>query len=448
MFHLQSLGLGGILALDMGLGKTPTVLSLLLSRIKAGKPSLVIVPRSLIFNWEAEAERFTPALKLMVWRGVSRKKYFDKITDHHIILTTYGTLCRDAKLLSSVHFDYCILDESQAIKNSETSNAKAVRAVNSDYRIAMTGTPIETSISELWSQFEFLNPKMIGHAGSFKKINAKKEIVAHDELKKIAGALQPFMFRRTKEAVAKDLPGKSEVVLYCEMEKAQKKVYEELREYYRQEMMMGEEEQDASGTNPSSAMLAALMRLRQAACHPGLINNSYSSIPSAKIDMLINHLQQILAEGHKVLIFSQFTSMLTLVQNEIARLNIDCCYLDGQTSDRAAVVNEFQNNDLKKVFIISLKAGGVGLNLTAASYVFLIDPWWNPAIENQAIDRAYRIGQQKKVIAYRMVTKDTVEEKIMKMKSDKLKLAEQVTEHGGLKDSRVMGREVIEQLLR
>ena len=321
--------------------------------------------------------------------------------------------------------------------------------MNSDYRIAMTGTPIENNISELWSQFEFLNPKMIGHAGSFKKINAKKEIVASDELRKIALSLEPFLFRRTKEAVAKDLPGKSEVVLYCEMEKAQKKVYEELREYYHQEMKVAKEKDNSANTNPSSAMLAALMRLRQAACHPGLINDSYSNIPSAKIEMLITHLQQILAEGHKILIFSQFTSMLKLVQKEITQLNIDYCYLDGQTSDRAAVVREFQNNKQKKVFMISLKAGGVGLNLTAASYVFLLDPWWNPAIENQAVDRAYRIGQNKKVIAYRMVTKDTVEEKIMKMKDDKLKLAEQVTEYDDWNDGTGnMGREVIEQLLQ
>ena len=447
MMHLQSLGFGGILALDMGLGKTPTVLSLLQSRIDVEKPSIVVVPRSLIFNWQAEAEKFTPNLKVMVWRGVGRKKHFDKINEYHIILTTYGTLCRDAKLLSSIHFDYCILDESQAIKNSETSNAKAVRAVNSDYRIAMTGTPIENSISELWSQFEFLNPKMIGHAGSFKKINAKKEIVAHDELRKIALSLKPFIFRRTKETVAKDLPGKSEVILYCEMEKEQKKVYEELRKYYRQEMVSEERKEDCEKTQSSSAMLAALMRLRQAACHPGLINDSYSHIPSAKINMLILHLQQILAEGHKVLIFSQFTSMLKLVQREITTLNIDYCYLDGQTNDRAAVVREFQNNEAKKVFMISLKAGGVGLNLTAASYVFLLDPWWNPAIENQAVDRAYRIGQKKKVIAYRMVTKDSVEEKIMKMKNDKLKLAEQVTEYEGLGDGGFMGIDIIEQLL-
>ena len=247
--------------------------------------------------------------------------------------------------------------------------------------------------------------------------------MAQDELKKIAMALQPFLFRRTKDAVAKDLPGKSEVILYCEMKTAQKKVYEELREYYRQEMAAEEEQQeDSAKPQSSSAMLAALLRLRQAACHPGLINDSYNNIPSAKIDMLISHLQQILAEGHKILIFSQFTSMLKMVQSEIIKMNIDYCYLDGQTSDRAAVVNNFQNNDLKKVFLISLKAGGVGLNLTAASYVFLIDPWWNPAIENQAVDRAYRIGQQKKVIAYRMVTKDTVEEKVLQLQELKKQL--------------------------
>jgi superfamily II DNA or RNA helicase len=423
MLFLQGMGLGGILALDMGLGKTPTVLALLQTRKKISMPSLVIVPRSLIFNWEAEARKFTPDLSILIWRGTNRHQNFKKLTDYDIVLSTYGTLCRDAELLQPINFDYCILDESQAIKNSDTSNAKAVRSVNCNYRIAMTGTPIENSLSELWSQFEFLNPGLLGRAGAFKKISAKKEITVQEELQAIGRSLQPFLFRRTKEAVAKDLPGKSEVILYCEMEGEQKKIYDELMEYYRQEM-----ESQAEEGRESTYMLAALLRLRQAACHPGLINKNHENVASAKLEMLLHHLAEIIEAGHKVLVFSQFTSMLSIVRSKLDAQGVSYCYLDGQTNDRSGVVNDFQENAGRKVFLISLKAGGVGLNLTAASYVFLLDPWWNPAIEAQAVDRAYRIGQKNNVIAYRMVTKGTVEEKIVLMQAEKRQLALSVTE--------------------
>jgi superfamily II DNA or RNA helicase len=426
MLFLQQQGFGGILALDMGLGKTPTVLALLDGRRTAvNRPSLVVVPRSLIFNWEEESAKFTPELKIMVWSGAGRHDQFDELANHDVILTTYGTLIRDAEKLRDITFDYCILDESQAIKNADTSNAKAVRLVNSEYRLAMTGTPIENSLSELWSQFEFLNPGLLGNAGVFRRFAARREVRAERELKLVAQALKPFVFRRTKEAVAKDLPEKTEGILYCELEAEQKQVYDDLLGYYHQEMA------DTGDTNTNQAlMLSALLRLRQAACHAGLINDTHRHVASAKLQAIMPHLKEVLSEGHKALIFSQFTTMLGFVREQLDRDGITYTYLDGQTRDRKRVVDQFQGDDNCQVFLISLKAGGVGLNLTAASYVYILDPWWNPATESQAIDRAHRIGQRKPVFAYRLIARDTIEEKMLHMQREKRRLADAVIGNG------------------
>ena len=442
MRSMQELGFGICLADDMGLGKTIQILTLLLSRFeqKVHKPSLVIVPRSLIFNWQAEAEKFCPDLKTLNYTGLSRKKHRKHFQDYQVIITTYGTLKNDVQILRETEFDYCILDEAQAIKNADTSNSKSVRLINAQNKVSMSGTPIENHLGELWSQFRFLNPAMTNNKALFEGLENDK-----NRMEKISDALRPFILRRTKKAVAKDLPEKIEQVIYCEMEEEQKKVYDELKEYYRKSLLSEKEGEDEakekaeqSSEDDNSDLLAALgdskqnkvqilealLRLRQAACHPALINESHKDKPSVKYDILFDKLKEIRQEGAKTLIFSQFVSMLDIMREGLEAEGIPYCYLDGQTEDRQAEVDDFQNNPDKSVFLISLKAGGVGLNLTAASYVFLIDPWWNPAIEAQAVDRAYRIGQKNTVIAYRMIAKDTVEEKIHFMQQQKSELAD------------------------
>ena len=430
---MGELGFGVCLADDMGLGKTLQILTLLLSRFEQGiqKPSLVIVPRSLIFNWQAEAEKFCPDLKTLNYTGLSRKKYRKHFNDYQVIITTYGTLKNDVQILRETEFDYCILDEAQAIKNADTSNSKAVRLINAQNKVSMSGTPIENHLGELWSQFRFLNPAMTNNKQLFEGLENDKY-----RMEKISDALRPFILRRTKKAVAKDLPDKIEQVIYCEMEEEQKKVYDELKDYYRKSLLVeqdGEEKSEskhdllealADNKQNKIEILEALLRLRQAACHPALINESHKDKPSVKYDILFEKLAEIREEGGKTLIFSQFVSMLEIMRDGLEAQGIPYCYLDGQTEDRQAEVEEFQMNPEKSVFLISLKAGGVGLNLTAASYVFLIDPWWNPAIEAQAVDRAHRIGQKNTVIAYRMIAKDTVEEKIHFMQKQKNELAE------------------------
>ncbi|HEX3357673.1 MAG TPA: DEAD/DEAH box helicase [Tepidisphaeraceae bacterium] len=420
---LQRFGFGGCLADDMGLGKTVQVLALLemRRRAKAG-PTLVVVPRSLVFNWKAEAERFTPQMRVLDHTGITRTRAADHFSQFDLILTTYGTLRRDAAYLKDMVFDYVILDEAQNIKNAGTEAAKATRLLRGKHRLVMTGTPIENRLGDLWSLFEFLNPGMLGAVSVFRRLVGNE--ASADGRQVLARALRPFILRRTKQQVAKDLPEKLEQTIFCELDTQQRKLYDELREHYRQKLLASV---DTVGMNKSKMqVLEALLRLRQAACHPGLIDKARSDESSAKLDALTEQLNEVLDEGHKALVFSQFTSFLSLLRQRLDKENTIYEYLDGKTRDRQAKVERFQTDDACKLFLISLKAGGVGLNLTAADYVFLLDPWWNPAVESQAIDRTHRIGQTRRVFAYRLIAQDTVEEKVLKLQQTKRDLADAI----------------------
>ena len=424
---LSEIGIGGCLADDMGLGKTIQVLAFLLQRKRDGtrKPSLVVMPKSLIFNWQAEAANFAPELHLQAHTGAGRARRLAALEHADVILTTYGTLRADIEWLCKVPFDCCILDESQAIKNADTSSAKAARLIQADFRLAMSGTPIENHIRELFSQFEFLNPGMLGSSGLATYLTRSGELSPED-LETIRRALHPYILRRTKEEVATELPPKTEQIIYCALSPEQEALYTELKEYYRQELLKQKQDGKKTGGRNKIDMLTALLRLRQAACHPGMINDKHLSIPSGKLELVVGRIQELIEENHKVLIFSQFTSFLGLVRSRLAAAGIGFCYLDGKTPDRAEQVRQFQESPELPVFLISLKAGGVGLNLTAAEYVFLLDPWWNPAVEAQAVDRAYRIGQTRHVFAYRFISKDTVEEKVLSMQIEKKGIADAI----------------------
>ncbi len=432
LHFLRDFSFGGCLADDMGLGKTIQVLALLESRrqLREGPddpartpPSLVVVPRSLIFNWKLEAARFTPRLRVLDHTGQERiKGSSEHFEDYDLVLTTYGTLRRDAAHFKDFRFDYVILDEAQAIKNADTDSSKATRLLQADHRLALSGTPIENHIGELWSLLEFLNPGMLGSLSSFK-ITTNGQIPQNSRIL-LAGALRPFILRRTKQQVATDLPEKTEQTIYCELPAAQRRKYDELRDYYRKSLLASVA---AKGLAQSKIqVLEALLRLRQAACHPGLIDPALADQPSAKLDALIPQLQEVLEEDHKVLVFSQFTSFLSLVRQLLDAQGMTYEYLDGQTRNRQEKVERFQGDPSCKLFLISLKAGGLGLNLTAAEYVYLLDPWWNPAVEAQAIDRAHRIGQTRRVFAYRLIAQQTVEEKVLELQKSKRDLADAI----------------------
>jgi superfamily II DNA or RNA helicase len=451
---LREFGFGGCLADDMGLGKTIQVLAMLEARreLRAAPrkrrrppPSLVVVPRSLVFNWKQEAARFTPKLRVLDHTGIGRGKPGAQFDDCDIVLTTYGTLRKDIIDLKDYRFDYAILDEAQAIKNASSQSAKAARLIGAEHRLALSGTPVENHLGELWSLFEFLNPGMLGKAEATGKADFGFRKAGEESRALLAKALRPFLLRRTKERVAKDLPAKSEQTIYCDLEPPQRKLYDELRAHYRNSLL-GRVERD--GIKKSKIqILEALLRLRQAACHPGLIDKAKrSGEPSAKLDVLLPQLREVFAEGHKTLVFSQFTSMLAIVRERLDGEGIPYAYLDGRTRDRQARVRQFQDDPDCKVFLISLKAGGLGLNLTAADYIFLLDPWWNPAVESQAIDRAHRIGQTRPVFAYRLIARDTVEEKVLELQSQKRALADAIltADNSLIRD---LGREDLELLL-
>jgi superfamily II DNA or RNA helicase len=482
LFFLRDLGFGGCLADDMGLGKTIQLLALLQSvraarsddaasrghldshsppplqspsapgglrgRQRPGssspldprRPWLVVVPRSLIFNWKAEAARFTPGLRVLDHTGVGRVRSAAALADADLVLTTYGTLRRDALLLRDVLFDTVVLDEAQAVKNPGTEAAKAARLLKAEHRLALSGTPIENHLGELMSLFEFLNPGMLGRWGTLRPGAELDE----DARKVLAQALRPFILRRTKEQVIRDLPAKTEQTLLCEMESEQRSLYDELRAHYR-ETLLARVERDGLARSRMH-VLEALLRLRQAACHPGLVDRKRKGTPSAKIDALLPALLEVVSEGHKALVFSQFTSFLALVRERLDAAGIVYETLDGRTRDRQARVDRFQGDASCPVFLVSLKAGGLGLNLTAADYVFLLDPWWNPAVEAQAVDRAHRLGQRRPVFAYRLIAKDTVEEKIVELQAKKRELADAlITADGGV--LRKLRREDLELLL-
>jgi superfamily II DNA or RNA helicase len=447
---LRESGFGGCLADDMGLGKTVMVLALL-ERVRVEpstsaprRPSLIVVPRSLVFNWIQEASRFTPSLRVVDYSGSGRSALDESLVDHDVVLTTYGTLRRDAARLKDVRFEYVVLDEAQAIKNAATASAKAARLLQANHRLALSGTPIENHLGELWSLFEFLNPGLLGAASLFKSVGPGAARQDPQTIALVARGLKPFILRRTKEQVVRELPPKVEQTIYCELDPPQRKVYDELKRHY-QRTLIARITRDGIAKSRMQ-ILEALLRLRQAACHPALIDRGRASEPSAKLDVLMSRIEESREEDHKALVFSQFTSFLALVRARLDEAGIDYEYLDGQTRDRAARVERFQTDPSCRLFLISLKAGGLGLNLTAAEHVFLLDPWWNPASEAQAIDRAHRIGQWQRVFAFRLIARDTVEERVLELQNTKRALADAILGEGA-DLARTLKKEDLELLL-
>ncbi len=477
---LRTFGLGGVLADDMGLGKTVQVLAMLVARYKDQAngdgespdtdrtgPTLVVAPRSVVFNWLDEAGRFANDLRVADYSGSDRHGLRDKFSEYDVIVTSYGLMRRDAAELTQHTFDYVVLDEAQAIKNPSSQAAKAARLLQCRHRVALTGTPVENHLGDLWSIFEFLNPGMLGSAtrfsrwvrGAERKPRGRQAVTPKSEAERAAEqaaqagksqalgkrsaatnlkvaeqagkALRPFILRRTKNQVLTELPDKTEQTIVCHMEKDQRKTYDALLKHYRALLLKKGTPGSGGGAAPGGGqqtmlVIEALLRLRQAACHPALIDPQREDAASAKLDVLLEQLTELVEEGHKALVFSQFTSMLSLVKPRLDKAGIKYEYLDGQTRDRRSRVERFQGDDECPVFLISLKAGGLGLNLTAASYVFILDPWWNPAVEQQAIDRAHRIGQTNHVFAYRLICHDTVEQRIAELQDRKRELADAI----------------------
>jgi SNF2 family DNA or RNA helicase len=416
----------------MGLGKTLQMLAHLRGlqnvecRMQNGEtsaptPHLVVCPTSLVFNWVAEAKKFTPELRVLALHGPNRHTRFEQIGSHDIVVTSYALIRRDAKRYAELEFDTVVLDEAQHIKNRQTQNAKAVKAVRSQHRVVLTGTPLENSVLDLWSIFDFLMPGYLGTAQDFREryelpITQGKSVEAQNRL---ARRLRPFLLRRLKQEVAKDLPEKLEQVSFCELTKDQRAVYQQLVEATRKEVLQAAGAQGEARSR--MVALNALLRLRQVCCDLRLLKlDGIKPAPtSGKLDLFGELLEEVIDGGHRVLVFSQFVSMLTLLKDRLTAEDIEFCYLDGSTKDRAAVVQQFQGNRSIPVFLISLKAGGVGLNLTGADTVIHFDPWWNPAVEDQATDRAHRIGQTRVVTSYKLIARDTVEEKIVALQNRK-----------------------------
>ncbi|WP_443945632.1 DEAD/DEAH box helicase [Pedobacter sp. AW1-32] len=425
---LREYNFGGCLADDMGLGKTIQTLAMLQKAKEddhlAGShtTSLIVMPTSLIYNWLTEAKKFTPKLKILAHTGSNRNKDVANFANYDVIVTTYGVTRVDVDELKSFYFNYIILDESQNIKNPSSKSFKAVRSLKSRHRLILSGTPVENSVSDLWSQLTFLNPGLLGTQAFFyeeyvQAIEKKKD---EDKARKLQSLIKPFVLRRTKEQVAAELPPKTEQVIYCDMSEDQAAYYEKTKSAYRNDLLQSMD--DGTFAQKQVQLLQGLTALRQLANHPLMIDGSYVS-DSGKFENVIHTLDNVLKGGHKVLVFSQFVKHLDIFKKHFERENIPFAYLDGGTRNRGEIVSEFQQNTDLKVFLISIKAGGVGLNLTQADYVFILDPWWNPAVEQQAIDRTHRIGQAKKVFIYKFIAKDTVEEKILALQNRKKSLA-------------------------
>jgi superfamily II DNA or RNA helicase len=433
---LRDLGLHGCLADDMGLGKTIQTLALLQMEIEAGRattPSLVVAPTSVVQNWADEAAKFTPSLRVIVLRGSSREERLEKIrklADCDLIITSYALLRLDQELLAPYHFHYAILDEAQAIKNASSQTAQAARGLRARHRLTLTGTPLENNLMELWSQYTFLMPGFFGTRARFlRRYGVEKAGELQPELlDQLRQRLRPFLLRRLKSDVLTELPPVTEVTLRCVMSPAQRQLYEKVRNTYRAQVMRLVDE---SGIERNAlTVLEALLRLRQACCHPDLLpfDDARAVVESAKTDLFLQTIEELLAEGRRVLVFSQWTTMLKLLRKSLNDMGVETAYLDGSTRDRSAVIAYAQADDGPPVFLVSLKAGGVGLNLTAADVVVHYDPWWNPAVEQQASDRVHRIGQTKPVLVIRMAVEDSVEEHILVLQNRKKALAQQAIE--------------------
>ncbi len=428
---LDESGFGGILADDMGLGKTLQVICLLADRPDNNRenadPSLVVVPRSLLHNWAAELDKFCPDLTYIIHHGQGRAKKLQTLLEYKVIITTYDTAAADIEMLKPFKFDYIILDESQAIKNTGSRRYKAMRLLQSRNKIAMTGTPIENNTLDLYAQLSFTSPGLLGTQNRFRQdfavpIDNHGDTEAAELLRRL---IHPFVLRRTKEQVAKDLPEKTESIIYCDMGTTQRKLYNKLKEQIKQDI---EAEVEAKGVAKSKfKMLDGLLRLRQMCNSPLLLNDSFTgaNADSVKINILLQNLTEEL-DHHSALVFSQFTSLLAIVRKELDKRGIKYAYLDGSTVKRQEEVDKFMNRDDIQIFLISIKAGNTGMNLTKADYVYILDPWWNPAVEAQAIDRTHRIGQDKQVFAYKLICKDSIEEKILKLQEKKKTLAQDI----------------------
>lgn len=418
--------LSGILADDMGLGKTIQILAHIATE-KANQslhfPVLVIAPTSLMVNWQAEAKKFTPDIKVLTLHGLQRKAYFNDIKNHDLILTTYPLLLRDKNIILAHEYHTIILDEAQTIKNSNAKITQIANQVKANQRLCMTGTPLENHLGELWSLFNFLLPGYLGNSKQFSTIfrNPIEKDGNIQKVKMLTKRIKPFILRRTKQEVITELPPKTEIIRMVELEGEQRDLYEIIRVSMHEKV---QQEISKHGMNKSHIIiLDALLKLRQVCCDPALlkIDAAKNITHSAKRTELINMITEMLDEGRKILLFSQFTSMLQLIEQQLNSLNIPYVKLTGQTKDRETPIRNFQEGKVS-LFLISLKAGGTGLNLTAADTIIHYDPWWNPAVENQATDRAYRIGQDKPVFVYKIITSGTVEEKIIAMQKKKSEL--------------------------
>ncbi len=430
LWFLYQYGLNGILADDMGLGKTLQALALLQKAKEKNKkaPNLVICPTSVVFNWENEIEKFAPGLTCLKLSGTERSDFFKDIPKYDVVITSYALIRRDIAKLKKYEFRYVILDESQNIKNAESMTAQSVKQLNCKHKLALSGTPIENRLEELWSIFDFLMPGFLFDKSEFNYRYVTPIMEREDKTveKRLKSQIYPFILRRMKRDVAKDLPDKIENVAYCELTPEQKDFYLEVMDSTREELFKSIEEKGIEKSRMS--IFSALLRLRQICCHPRLYDkeNIKGIKQSGKFEQLKVMLEEIIAEKHRVLLFSQFVDMLDIIKEWLTKEGIKHEYLTGSTKDRQEVVERFNSDPTIPIFLISLKAGGTGLNLTGADYVIHYDPWWNPAVEDQATDRAYRIGQTKKVFVYRMITKGTVEEKIQKLKSRKRDLVDSV----------------------
>ena len=428
--YLNEVNWGGILADDMGLGKTVQALTMLqfYKEQNHSLKALVVCPTTLIYNWENEIKKFTPSLERRIHHGSLRTRSADELQQTHVVITTYGTLRSDINMLMKIPFDYVILDESQAIKNPSSKVTKAVCLLEAKNRLCMSGTPLQNNTFDIFAQMNFLNPGLLGSVDFFRNefatpIDKFGEQEQKEHLRKL---LYPFILRRTKEQVAQDLPEKTETILFCEMESEQRKIYEAYRNTYRDKIMGTIDQQGIEKSQLT--ILQGLMKLRQICDSPAILNEE-DKFPnhSIKLEELAREIAENIGE-HKALVFSQFLGMLALIKEKLKEQKVPFEYFDGSSSstERQRAIENFQNNDECRVFLISLKAGGVGLNLTAADYVYIVDPWWNPAVEQQAIDRTHRIGQTKSIFAYRMICVDTIEDKILQLQERKRNLAKEL----------------------
>jgi non-specific serine/threonine protein kinase len=439
-------GFGCILADDMGLGKTVQALAVLLAERNAGRrqPCLVVAPTSVVPNWEAETRRFAPGLSVLRYHGAERRERLDALGDADLVITSYAVLRRDIEHLAAVSWNYAVLDEAQVIKNASTQTARAARRLVARRRLTLTGTPLENHLGELWSQFQFLMPGLLGSERQFTKTFVRP-IVEGDETVRatLRRRIRPFTLRRLKSEVARELPAKVESVLLCEMGADQARLYRTLLAASRQRVL---EEVERKGLIKARfSVLEALLRLRQVCCLPEILpGEAGDGVPSAKFELFQEFVREVVSEGHRVLVFSQFVKVLGVLRRWFEEEGIVHLYLDGRTRNREERVRRFQEDESVSAFLVSLKAGGAGLNLTAADYVILFDPWWNPAVETQATDRAHRIGQHRKVFAYKMITRGTVEQKILELQARKRDLTDRLIESGAAWGETLTGEDLRE----